>query len=272
MTAAENASGASWLWRRFCRPVRRGLTILWHCRAMHRASIIPLLCLGLAACADDSNRTSAEAALIARDPVVARALHDPLMTDPDLASRNDANAALGFVDSHALPVIAAPGGDAMDARELLRLELLETGPIPDLPLAQQAAGRRSIGPLSSPADLLGAVGAPGACAARLREDFALAATLPRAAAIPKLAMVVQAGGADVAPCRIRIIRYTIAAASNDVLHYHYVQSGRAGLIPQHFGTPAPSIAAAGQSGEQLAVHVRPAAHGLTGVTLIYRAP
>lgn len=240
---------------------------------MRAAFILPLLCLGLAACADGAQQARRDdAALIAQDPVIARALHDPLMSDPDLASRNEANAAIGFLDSHALPVIAASSEDARRTRDALRLELLEAGAIPDLPPPREAdedePALAPLGPMTSPADLLAAVGAPETCAARLREDFALAASLPAPAAIPPGGMVVQAGGADNAGCRIRIIRYQSAALGEDVLQYHYARAKRAGLKGKRLGD---AMTATGKGTERLAVHVRAAAHGLTGVTLVYRA-
>jgi len=54
---------------------------------------------------------------LASDPVVARALHDPLMSDPDLSARNAANALLGFADDTALPLIPPrPGRHRQRAR------------------------------------------------------------------------------------------------------------------------------------------------------------
>lgn len=234
-----------------------------------------ILLLGLlaAGCADRNERDSAaSAALIAQDPVIARALHDPLMTDPDLASRNEANAAIGFADSGALPVIIVSSADVSAAHGAMRLELLEGGPIPDLPPALTAPRGRRLGPMAGPAELLAALGAPEACADRLREDFALAATLPPVAAFPRGAMVVQAAGADTASCRIRIIRYRTPAATEDVLQYHYVRAQRAGLTAARHAAPEDIIAAANTRGEALVVHVRPAPHGATGVTLMYRKP
>ena len=237
---------------------------------MCRVLAIPLLCLLAAACADAGDKTAQDAALIARDPVMARALHDPLLTDPDLASRNEANAVIGFVDSDALPVFTATSQAAQAAREVLRLELLEGGPIPALPPAlAQEAGTRLLGPMAGPAELLAAVGAPAACAEGLREDFALAASLPPAAAIPSPAMVSQAAGAETAGCRLRILRYATAAPRDDVLQYHYTRAQRAALKPEYRGE---MIAAKGAGAERLAVHVRAAPNGLTGVTLVYRAP
>lgn len=240
---------------------RRGMGAI-----MRPVLILPAV-LMLAACSSGEGEAARDAALIDRDPVIARALNDPLMSDPDLAARNEANAAIGFADSTALPVLPASSADAQAAREALRLELLESGPIPDLPLAQESGGK-ALGPMSGAADLLAAVGAPGPCAAGLTEDFALAASLPPAAALPPRGMVQQAGGSDGPGCRLRIVRYLTAAPREDVLQYHHARALRAGLTSQRQGD---AIAASGKGAEKLVAHVRAAPHALTGVTLVYRA-
>ena len=241
-----------------------------------RRALLPLLCLLPAACAEGEDARTRDAALIATDPVIARALHDPLMSDPDLASRNEANAMLGGADSSALPVFAATPEAAREAREAARIELLEDGPIPDLPLARtQARGKvpmKALGPMASAADLLAALGAPASCAKRLKEDFALAADLPPVAALPPMAMVVQAGGADGGGCGVRIIRYDTAAAPEDVLQYHYVRARRAGLSAERYAAPEDGIVGKGARGETLVVQLREGAQGLTAVELLYRAP
>jgi hypothetical protein len=241
---------------------------------MHRASALLalLVSLGLAACSEPDEDAASDAALIATDPVIARALHDPLLTDPDLASRNEANAAIGFPDSHALPVLGGTSAEAQAAREAMRLALLEGGALADLPPPQSGSGGPLLGPMAGPDALLAAVGAPMTCADRLREDFALAASVPPPAALPPLAMVVQAGGADAPGCGLRIVRYLTAAPPEDVLQFHFVIAQRAGLEPARFAVPGESIAAKGEAAERLAVHVGKATNGLTGVTLAYRAP
>jgi len=239
---------------------------------MRRAFIPVGLAALLAACGPDGGGAAQGAGEIAADPVIARALHDPLMTDPDLASRNEANAAIGFADSAALPVLAGSTEAAAAAREAMRIELLESGTLPDLPPASTAAGPQVLGPMSGPDELLGAVGADGTCAEGLRQDFALAANLPPAAALPPRAMVVQAGGSDAGGCVLRIVRYLTPGAPEDVLQYHHVRAARAGLAPTRHAAPGDSIAASGKGGERLVVSLRQAANGLTGVTLVYRAP
>jgi len=238
---------------------------------MDRAPIL-LTCLGLvSACGQGAAGTAHDPSLIATDPVVARALHDPLMSDPDLASRNEANAAIGFADSAALPVLAGSSEDAAAARAAMRIELLESGALPELPPAASEPGGAVLGPMSAAGDLLAMVGAPGTCAAGMKEDFALAASLPPAAMIPPRAMVVQAGGSDAKGCGLRIIRYLPPAAAGDVLQYHHVRAARAGLKPTRHASPGDSIAARGKGAERLVVSLRQAANGLTGVTLVYRA-
>jgi hypothetical protein len=152
----------------------------------------------------------------------------------------------------------------------MRLALLESGPLSDLPTPQAGEGGAVLGPMSAAGALLGAVAAPGTCAAALKEDFALAADLPAPAAIPPHAMVVQAGGAEAQGCAVRIVRYLSPAPTEDVLQFHYVTARRAGLAPERFAVPGDQIVA-GTGAERLAVHVRSAANGLTGVTLVYRA-
>jgi hypothetical protein len=85
-------------------------------------------------------------------------------------------------------------------------------------------------------------------------------------------MVVQAGGADVDPCRLRIIRYQTPAVPEDVLQFHYALAVRAGLAAARHDQPEDLIAATGKSGEALVVHARPGPHGLTAVALLYRFP
>jgi hypothetical protein len=56
-----------------------------------------------------------------------------------------------------------------------------------------------------------------------------------------------------------------------VLQYHHVIAARAGLASTRHSDPGDSIAASGRGTERLAVSLRKAANGLTGVTLVYRS-
>lgn len=230
-----------------------------------------VLCLAPAACSP-MPEDRADSATVTIDPVVARALHDPLMSDPDLSARNDANAVLGLPAPGALPVFAATPVAARAARDAARLELLQGGAIPDLPPASDNPLGKALGTAASAADLLAALGAPASCAARLEQGFAWSADLPSVAAIMPHGMVVQSGGASEAPCRLRIVRYQSPAVPEDVLAYHYARAVRAGLTGARHSAPEAMITANNSMGERLVVHARAAANGMTAVDLLYRAP
>jgi hypothetical protein len=224
----------------------------------------------LAACSAGEEGSTASA-VIAADPVVARALYDPLMSDPDLSARNEANAVIGFAGDSALPLLPATPEAAQAAREAGRLELLEAGEIAPLPAPVSGPGPVS-GRDASAAALLAALGAPDNCLAALEQGFVWAAALPPAAAIMPQGMVMRAAGADAAGCKLRLIRYHTPAGGTDVLEYHFTRAVRAGLRPLRYAEGGDSIAARAPGGEAWAVMVRAAAGGLTEVDVLYRAP
>ncbi|MCZ8135305.1 MAG: hypothetical protein O9266_03295 [Porphyrobacter sp.] len=236
---------------------------------MRRTAILLLPVLLAAACSGAPDE-GAQGDPFVSDPLVAAALHDPLMSDPDLSARNEANAVLGFAADTALPLLPATPEAAQAAREAGRLDLLSEGAIPSLP-SPVAAPFALPAPGGRAQDGLAAIGASRACNAGLEEGFGWAAKLPQVAAIMPQGMVVQAGGSDAAGCGLRVIRYHTAAPGEDVLQYHYVRAGRAGLEPQRHSGEGESITASGPSGEALLVTLRKAANGLTAVDLYYRA-
>jgi hypothetical protein len=234
-----------------------------------RRALAFVLCLLIGACAEAPVADPSEA-VISRDPVIARALGDPLMSDPDLASRNEANAVVAINDGGALPVLRGSPEAARAARDAARLDLLDGGAIPDLPAPSRAPRAALPAANTGAAALLDALGAPRGCAAQLAENFAFAANLAGAAVIMPHAMVMQAAGSDAPGCKLRIVRYRTAATGEDVLQYHHARALRAGLRAQRHARPD-ALTASGPRGARLIVIVRPAVHGLNAVDLLYRA-
>lgn len=233
-----------------------------------------VLCLAhsglLTACSQGEQEPDIGAAM-ANDPLVARALHDPLMSDPDLSALNEANAVLGFADDNALPVIPATPEAAQAAREAGRIELLEAGEI--APLPDPAGGSNPVPGRGASADeLLAALAAPATCAAVLEQGFAWTTRLPAAAAIMPQGMAVRAAGSAAPACRVNLLRYHTPAAAADVLEYHYNRALRAGLSPVRHAEGGDSLVARAATGETLLVSLRPTASGLIEVDLAYRKP
>lgn len=238
---------------------------------MRRACVLSLASILAVACSPGEPGADPAVATLKRDPLVARALNDPLMSDPDLATVNEANAVLGFAGESALPVLSATPEAAQAAREAGRLELVEDGDIAPLPPPSTGLGPVT-GRGATAAELLGALGAPESCRAALAQGFGWAAALPAAASIMPHGMVVRAAGADTPPCKLRLIRYHTPAAAPDVLEYHFARAERAGLKPLRYADRGESLVARAAGGEAFVVAVRPTASGLSEVDLLYRAP
>ena len=223
--------------------------------------------LSLAACGEEPVPDT-ETEIAATDPLLARALADPLMSDPDLAHRNEANAAVTVRFDHALPPLVATRELADRARDAARVELLAGGSIPDLPNPSEDDPPARLTAIETAADMVDAVGGPRACIGQLRSGLRWAADLPDPARIMPHAMVQQAAGVENAGCSLRVVRYLIPVGMEDVLHYHYALAGRAQLEPAYYRDAEGALVGASGT-EALVVQARPGPAGLSAVDLIY---
>ncbi|QUL39197.1 hypothetical protein [Erythrobacter sp. JK5] len=230
-------------------------------------SLLPLSLLALAACGEDRASPASDAELSA-DPVLARALYDPLMVDPDLAYRNEANAAITIRHDHALPPLVAGDGADQRAREEARLELLDGGEILPLPDAPNGDGSAALATARSAEAMIRTLGGPRECAARLEQGFSWTARMPAAAQIMPHGMVQQAAGSDTGGCSVRVVRYLTAATIEDALEYHFNRAARAQLRTVRYAQPGPSLRGS-RGDEQFFVHARPGPNGLNAVDLVY---
>jgi hypothetical protein len=203
------------------------------------------------------------------DPMVARALNDPLMIDPDLSWRSEANALLAFDDAGVLPAIVATPGEAARIRELSRRQLLNGGPIPKIPVARVDSGRDWPAKWSQPDDIVEALNAPEPCRGVVQPGFDWASTMPPVAAIMPQGMVEQAAGANASGCKLRMVQYHSAAQLEDILTHHHTLALRAGLYPDYYANPHPMILAKGSQGQQLLVWARKSAGSLHSVAVIH---
>lgn len=251
------------------------LTLIWQTDI---AMTFPTLCKSVAvfsaavllpSCADEAMPAS-EPDVIGRDPVIARALADPLMIDPDLAWINEANAAITFTDNHALPAFSPDPQAAARARDAARLELREDGTIEDLPAAQDLPKGQSLFDLPTLRDILSAAGAPEECGQGASDDLAWAAKMPKVASIMPHGMVQQGAGSDRPECAMRVIRYLTQTDAEDALQYHLTLASRAGLEVS-YKTGRSQLVKGERSGETMLADVSDAPSGLRMVTLVHWA-
>ena len=220
---------------------------------------------GLSSCADE-HAAETEAVVNNVDPYLARALNDPLMVDPDLAYRNEANAAITIGYDHALPSFKRSEITESAARETARLALLEGGTIPDLPFPD-GPGPVSLAESFGVEAVLEAVGAPSRCRREIAGDFAQAANMPEAAPIMPHGMVRVVASVEQPDCSLRLVRYVTPASIEDAMQYHYTVASRTGMEPEIYSEPEASLMA-DRRGTYLKVFARETSGNLTAVDVI----
>lgn len=220
----------------------------------------------LAAC--DEQPRSEPVEVLSKDPQLARAVHDPLMVDPDLAWRTEANAVVGLRDGHPLPPIEARNDAADRAREAMRLELLEGGQIPPLPAMNAGEGGASLAELGGAGDMLKAVGGRTDCVEQMDDDLLWSTAMPPTSSIPPHGMVQQAAGVDVGTCVVRVVRYLTPVDVEDVLEYHFTKVDRARFDISLKSQPEAQMIAERRD-QKVSVHVREGPGGMSAVDVIH---
>ena len=234
-----------------------------------RLTLIPtgfFLTASLVACAPEP-QAEPEPVVNEMDPYLARALNDPLMVDPDLAYRSEANAAITLGLDHALPSFKGSEEAASLARETARLALQEEGAIPELPVAQSEPGPATLDNQFGVGAVLDTVNAPPECRKSVTGSFAFAATMPDLAAIMPHGMVRVAAAVEQPGCTLRLVRYVTPAAIEDVLLHHHTLATRAGLEPLYFTAPEHALIA-NRRGTSLHVYARATSGDLNAVDVI----
>lgn len=192
-----------------------------------------------------------------RDPLIEQALGDQLLADLDLASQNEANAALtvGF-DSSIPPLLTGPESRAK-ARTAMRSLLLEGGEIADLPDPNGDAELQELKGALTAAERASRIGFAKECAERLNYSAIWAARLPDHAAIAPGGAVIEAAGNPQKQCNIRIISYVTDLPVDEALQFHFNMARRAELKPLYIkgdGAGDESAIQAISSKASIAVH------------------
>lgn len=234
-------------------------------RALNTVPLV-LAIAALAACGDEPAAAPAE--VIVQDPLLARALNDPLMVDPDLSWRSEANAAVAIRDGHPLPLFARREDAASRAREAARVELLEGGQIPAVPQATGGTGSAALAGLTTANEIVEALDARPDCIGDMDGRLGWSMQMPETSSIMPHGMVQQAAGVDQGTCVVRVVRYLTAADVEDVLEYHYAKADRARFRVERFDAPEVQLRAERRD-QALAVHVREGPNGMTEVDVVH---
>lgn len=231
-----------------------------------RLGIAALALAAVTGCGDET--VDAPVDVLTQDPQLARALHDPLMVDPDLAWRTEANAAIALRDGHPLPPFDAREDASNRAREAARLDLLENGQIPTVPGFASDGGGVSLATIATADEMVKAVGARTDCITQMDASLGWSTRMPPTSSVMPHGMVQQAAGADVGNCVVRVVRYLVPAAIEDVLEYHLTKVDRERFDITLYNAPEVQMVAERRD-QKLAVHMRPGPGGMTAVDVVH---
>lgn len=179
-----------------------------------------LMVLALAACGKGA--TVPEVAE-ERDPAIAAALADPIMTDPDLASQNRGNAVIALDKFAAVPLDASsPEAIAAAKADASRLTggLIKTAPDP-------SGDDKPFPPAVTAGQIAAALAAnPAGCVEGLRYAYAWAASLRPDLPIYPRGHVQEAAGNPA--CGLRTVVFTTPVETSAVIDFYFTRASAAG--------------------------------------------
>ncbi len=201
------------------------------------------------------------------DPLIEQALGDHLMVDPDLASQNEANAALtvGY-DSSIPPPLTGPE-ERTKAQAASRTLLLEGGKIADMPMPDEDEQWPQLAGALTAAERASRIDFAKKCAERLNYSAVWAVRLPEYAQIVPHGALVEAAGNPQDRCNIRIVTYLTDLPVEEVMQFHFNMAKRAGFQLRYSKGEESALLGTSAKGS-LAVHARPRGGFQTEVDIV----
>ena len=229
------------------------------------ASFAAAAALGLVAC---DGETAGKVAGQGADPLLTHALAGPLMTDPDLASRNHAFAAVagGGPQQVLMPLFENDAESVAAAR--LEAEQLAGGRI-----TPAAAGGNGSNPVLrdavTAAQRAAAIKGPGSnCGAQASYDMAWSLRLPPPFPIYPRGHLIEAAGNDSGGCRLRVVRFVTPVDPIAVIDFYHTLAVRAKFDARHQSADGRELLEGGKGAAVYAVQARLREDGLTEADIV----
>lgn len=233
-------------------------------RLLH-LSLVPASLLALAACgrsdSGDEARDDDQAGL-------ALALAAPMMVDPDLTSRNHAEAALA---GGGPPVLALPpfaqGGEAVAAAKA-EADEISRGATLAAPGAQGAIDPALRDAVTATQRASAVRGSGKDCGASA--DYALAWSLQLPAALPiyPRGHLLEAAGSDLDGCRLRVVRFVSPVDAQAMIDFYHTRARSAGFAMRHRAEADVHQLTGSKGGAVFAVQARKREDGLTETDIV----
>ncbi|ABC62665.1 hypothetical protein [Erythrobacter litoralis] len=231
---------------------------------MRKATPLAVLTI-LAAC---SGETEEPPIVRERDPATVQALNHQIMTDPDLAGLNEANAALTGGFDHSLPPIV----DTPEAIDAARREAAEiVGGSSNLAdLGQPEASDANLPEVARfvVTELARVTVGTEVCAAQASYTASWAARMPQQFPIYPRGNVIEAAGSDDAACSLRAIRFLTPVPREDLFAFYAARAKAAGLPARYSETGDFHRMEGAKGARKFAVVARQRASGISEVGLV----
>jgi len=186
-----------------------------------------------------------------RDPQVAQALADPLMTDPDLSSRNEGAAALTVEVDGSLPVLPpTPEAIAAARAEAVRI----VGGEERMAKLPEPSGRARALSDDTFVAHLAALARGSGCASELKVSAIWAARMPAVLPIYPRGATLAAAGSEAARCKVRIVGYSTPVPVDDIVAFYWTRARAANLAPIYRMSAADQVLSG--NGKNLAYDIR----------------
>lgn len=160
------------------------------------------------------------------DPMLATALADPIMVDPQLATRSNADAVRPPAQPYSAPI---PAPDIAPAREVPAPA--ESAPPPQGDCSGCAGARDAVTLVAlarrQPKALV------GSCAAGLAYSTRWANHLPADLPLHPAARVLEAAGNDRDGCALRVVSFMVAQPLQSIADFYYTHARQAGYSASH---------------------------------------
>ena len=226
-------------------------------------SVLPIALL--AGCGD---KAEDEAAGDAMDPASEQALNDELMTDPDLAGRNEANAALSGTGNAAIPNIDK-SPRAIEAARSRAAELVGGRSKLSSAPAAKALGDGAAPSAAMVAAARAVVSPDGAsCGDKVKYTSAWAARLPAAFPVYPRGNTQEAAGTDEGDCALRVVSFLTPVALDEVLAFYHTRAKSAGFSVEHVTSAGDNILSGTKGSSAYVVYGRRLPEGVTEIDLV----